>query len=108
MKQKKILEEMKKLSHAERIELLEGLLALVREELKERVHTKPEPNAKEAQSLAGILLTFRDLDQPLMEDEIDRQLVEAAKLLQADYAPGGELRMVSELSNEDIYQYEKK
>ncbi len=48
------------------------------------------------------------LDSSLAEEEINRRLAASAELLKADYAPGGELRLLNELDGEDFMQEDFK
>lgn len=78
-----IREEVKKLPTAERLTILEDILQLIRED-------------------------FSPTETSLTEKELDRELAEAAEMMAADYAPGGEMRLLTELDSDDFYDYEEE
>jgi len=78
MTQAEIVEELKKLTIAERLTVVEAILRLIREDLQQ-------------------------VGQPLTQAEGKRQLAAAAKALLPDYAAGGELTTFTALDSEDFY-----
>lgn len=76
MTQTEILAEIKGLSTAERLAIVEAILRLVREELQQK-------------------------EQTLAQEEEERRL--AAEALLPDYTPGGELTVFTTLDSEDFY-----
>ncbi|MGQ9626437.1 MAG: hypothetical protein ACUVV0_05975 [Anaerolineae bacterium] len=77
MTQTEILAEIKGLSTAERLAIVEAILRLVREELQQK-------------------------EQTLAREEEERRLA-AAEALLPDYTPGGELTVFTTLDSEDFY-----
>ncbi len=78
MTQVKLLEEFKKLTLTERLEVIEAELHLVREDVKRMEH-------------------------PLARAGKKQQLAVAAKTLLPDYAAGGELTAFTALDSEDFH-----
>jgi len=78
MTQVEILEELKKLTPDERITIVEAALQHIREDL-------------------------RRMQQPSLQDDSKKQLVEAAKALLPDYSAGGELTIFTALDGEDFH-----
>ena len=78
MTQTEILEELKKLTAAERLTIIEAALRLIREDL-------------------------RQVGQPLTRIERKRQLAAAAEALLPDYAADGELTIFTALDSEDFH-----
>jgi hypothetical protein len=78
MIQADIVEELKRFTISERLEIVEAALRLIREDLQE-------------------------VEQPLTQAERRRQLAAAAEALLPDYAAGGELTIFTALNSEDFY-----
>jgi hypothetical protein len=78
MIQADIVEELKRFTISERLEIVEAALRLIREDLQE-------------------------VGQPLTQTERRRQLAAAAEALLPDYAAGGELTIFTALDSEDFY-----
>jgi len=72
-----IVEELKRFTISERLEIIEAALRLIREDLQQ----------------AG---------QPLAQTERRRELTAAAEALLPDYAAGGELTIFTSLDSEDF------
>ena len=79
MTQTEILEEIKKLTAAERLTIIEAALRLIREDLQQ-------------------------VAQPLTRIERKRQLAAAAEALLPDYSAGGELTAFTALDGEDFHE----
>jgi len=79
MTQTEILEELKKLTAAERLTIIEAALRLIREDLQQ-------------------------VAQPLTRIERKRQLAAAAEALLPDYSAGGELTAFTALDGEDFHE----
>ena len=77
MTQVEILEELKKLTTAERLAIVEAVLRLIREDLQQ-------------------------MERPLTPMERKQQLVTAAKALLPDYKAGDELTVFTALDSEDF------
>jgi hypothetical protein len=77
MTQVEILEELRKLSPADRLSIIEAALHLIREDIQH-------------------------FEQPSTRSERKRQLVEAAQALLPDYLEGGELTVFTVLDGEDV------
>jgi len=78
MTQVQILEELKKLTPAERLSVIEAALHLIREDI-------------------------RQMQQPSKQTERTRQLAAAAEALLPDYTAGGELTVFTDLDGEDFH-----
>lgn len=78
MRQREILEELKKFPTAERFTIIEVALHLIHEDLQQ-------------------------IEQPLIRTERKRQLAEAAKALLPDYSADGELTAFTALDHEDFH-----
>jgi hypothetical protein len=78
MTQKEILEQLKKLTTAERLTIIETALHLIREDL-------------------------RKVEQPLTQTQRRQQLATAAKALLPDYEADGELTIFTALDGEDFH-----
>ena len=79
MTRTEIVEELRKLTSAERLTIIEAALRLIREDLQH-------------------------VEQPLTRIEIRRQLTAAAEALLPDYAAGGELTTFTVLDGENFYE----
>ena len=77
MTQLEILEELKSLSNAERLAVIEAALSLIRQDLHQ-------------------------IEQSSTSQERKRQLAKAAKALLPDYAAGGDLTSFTALDGEDF------
>ncbi len=78
MTQVQILEELKNMTTAERLTIIETALRLIRED-------------------------FEPVRQPLDQAELKRQLTVAAEALLPDYKAGGELTIFTALDSEDFH-----
>jgi hypothetical protein len=79
MTRTEILEELKKLTPAERLAVVEAAIGLIREDLQRAM-------------------------QPLTRAERAKQLAEAAEALLPDYTAGGELTAFTVLDGEDFHE----
>ena len=78
MTEKEIMEQLKKLTAAERLTVVEEALRSIREELEQ-------------------------IEKPVADADLRRKLAEAAEALLPDYAPGGDLTVFSALDSEDFH-----
>ena len=78
MTEREILEQLKKLTTAERLAVVEETLRSIREELDK-------------------------IEKPLADTDLKRRLAAAAEALLPDYAPGGDLSVFTSLDGEDFH-----
>ena len=78
MTEREIMEQLKKLTTAERLTVVEETLRSIREELDK-------------------------IEKPLADTDLKRRLAAAAEALLPDYAPGGDLSVFTSLDGEDFH-----
>jgi hypothetical protein len=74
-------------------------------ETKEILQALVQLTVSERLTIAETALKLNHQQQSLTKDQQKRQLAAAAMTAIADYAPGGELTVFSELEGEDFYDY---
>jgi hypothetical protein len=78
MTEREIMEQLKKLTTAERLTVVEETLRSIREELEK-------------------------IEKPVADTDLKRKLAAAAEALLPDYAPGGDLTVFTSLDGEDFH-----